>query len=187
MVPIPKPASTSKTPKKYSVPELERRFPLLELPAGVSDPRRIRDRYFDGTRLRLRTVEELSGEVLERKLGHKRRPIETDPATVCHTSLYLNEDEFALLAALPGRPLVKVRWVIETDGRRSAVDVFEGELAGLIILEVEFRTDAERAAYRPPSWAGPEVTHREEFSGGALSASSYEDLRALLDRHGFDS
>lgn len=175
--PIPTP---SNDPAKYSVPELERRFLLHGLPSGTSDPRRIRDRYFEGTRLRLRLVEDLAGEVLERKLGHKRRPDQADPAAIYHTSLYLNEAEWALLGDLPGCCLVKVRRTIQAGERRAAVDVFEGPLEGLIMLEVEFRTHQERAAYRPPAWVGEEVTHREEFSGGALSASSGDELRRLL-------
>jgi len=125
-------------------------------------------------------VEDLAGEVLERKLGHKRRPDQADPAAVHHTSLYLNEAESALLADLPGRCLVKVRRTIQAGEHRAAVDVFEGPLEGLIMLEVEFRTGQERAAYRPPSWVGEEVTHREEFSGGALSATSGDELQRLL-------
>lgn len=186
MVPIPTPTSPS---TKYSVPELERRFLLRELPPGVSDPRRIRDRYLKGSRLRLRIVEDLDGQVLERKLGHKRRIDEADPAATHHTSMYLDEAEAALLADLPGRSLVKVRWTIGTDGGRAAGDVFEGELESLIMLEAEFRTYEERAAFRPPAWVRQEVTHREEFSGGALSATTGEELKRLfgvLDRHSPD-
>lgn len=167
-------------PLKYSVIELERRFLLSELPPGLSRPRRIRDLYLEGTRLRLRTVEDLDGVVLQRKLGHKRRVEEADPSIVNHTSLYLNETESETLSPLPGHSVVKTRWIVEANGRRAAVDVFEGELQGLAMLEVDFGTYEDLDAYAPPSWAGDEVTHRDEFSGGVLSALGSGDLAELL-------
>ena len=165
---------------KYSVSELEQRFLLSELPQELSQPRRIRDLYIEGARLRLRIVEDLDGFVLQRKLGHKRRIEEGDPSIVKHTSLYLSEPEYRILSAVGGRPLVKVRWKVETNGVRAAVDVFEGELEGLVMLEVEFRVDDELTAFRPSEWAGVEVTNREEFSGGALSATTREGVNELL-------
>lgn len=170
----------SADPPRYSVIELERRFLVPGLPPGLSRPRRIRDLYIEGTRLRLRTVEELDGVVLQRKLGHKRRPEETDPSVVHHTSLYLNETESETLSSLPGRSVLKTRWVVEANGRLAAVDVFEGELRGLAMLEVDFDTYEDMDAYAPPSWAGDEVTHRDEFSGGVLSALGPNDLEELL-------
>lgn len=165
---------------KYSISERERRFLLSELPPGLSQPRRIRDLYVVGTRLRLRIVEDLDGVVVQHKLGHKRRIDEGDPSIVKHTSLYLSEPEYEILSALGGRPLVKVRWTVESDGLRAAVDVFEERLEGLVMLEVEFHAEEDLTAFRPPHWAGLEVTHREEFSGGALSAITSEGVNELL-------
>ena len=125
-------------------------------------------------------MEDLDGFVLHRKLGHKRRAEEANPSVVNHTSLYLNETEFEALSSLPGRSVVKVRWIVEANGRRAAVDVFEGELLGLAMLEVDFDTYRSMDAYTPPSWAGDEVSHRDEFSGGVLSALGSADLKELL-------
>lgn len=170
----------SADPPKYSVSELERRFLLSELPPGLSQPRRIRDLYIEGTRLRLRTVEDADGIVLQRKLGHKRRTEEANPSIVNHTSLYLNEREYETLSPLPGRSVVKTRWIVEANGRRAAVDVFEGELQGLTMLEVDFDTYEDMDVYTPPAWAGVEVSHMSEFSGGELSALESEELEELL-------
>lgn len=167
-------------PPKYSIIELERRFLLSELPPGLSRPRRIRDLYIEGTRLRLRTVEDPDGVVLRRKLGHKRRAEEADPSVVNHTSLYLNETESETLSSLPGRSVVKTRWIVEANGHRAAVDIFEGELEGLTMLEVDFNTYEDMDAYIPPGWAGDEVTHLDEFSGGGLSALGSDELEELL-------
>ncbi|MFQ5967327.1 MAG: hypothetical protein ACE5MI_06920 [Acidimicrobiia bacterium] len=153
---------------KYSRPERERRFLLAELPEGVSDPRRIVDRYLSGTRLRLRRIEDVSGNVEQLKLGHKVRPDETDPSLILHTSLYLSPDEYEILSWLRASELVKVRHRLDLDPR-AAVDVFEGRLAGLILLEIDFESVEAMTTYQPPAFAGPEVTGNEAFSGGALA------------------
>jgi len=167
---------------KYSVSEFERRFLLSALPSDLSQPRRIHDLYIEGTRLRLRTIEDMKGGVLQRKLGHKRRMEDGDPTAVDHTSLYLNEAEFGVLSSLPGRSLVKVRWLVEANDRSGAVDVFEGELQGLAMLEVDCHTQEEMDAYAPPDWAGEEVSHLDELSGGMLSRLRFEEVESLLNK-----
>lgn len=160
--------------------EYEQRFLLPDFPGGLSNPRRISDRYIEGTRLRVRTVATPEGVVLQRKLGHKRRTAEDDPTAIWHTSLYLNEAEYELLSSLPGRMLTKTRWTVDVDGRLGAVDVFEGDLAGLVILEVDLGHVDEPNAFHPPAWAGTEVTHDETFTGGSLATLNADKLRKTL-------
>jgi adenylate cyclase len=47
------------------------------------------------------------------------------------------------------------------------VDVFQGALEGLVVAEVELRTEAE--AITLPDWVGEEVTGRAEYTNAALS------------------
>ena len=109
---------------KYAVVERERRY-LLEALPDLPGARvlRITDRYLDGTRLRLRRVDE-DGCAVVLKLGQKV-PV---PDGIAHTTTYLSEAEFALLSQLPGRPLEKTRHL--HDG--WAVDVHPD---GLVLAE----------------------------------------------------
>jgi CYTH domain-containing protein len=166
--------------EKYSVREFERRFILPDIPAGVSDERRISDLYLDGTRLRVRLVATPGGVVLQRKLGQKRRIAEDDPTTIWHTSLYLNQAEYELLASLSGGTLIKTRWTIDVDRRRGAVDVFEGELAGLVLLEVDLVGFDDFHNFIPPTWVGTEVTTDETFTGGSLARLSAAEMTEIL-------
>jgi CYTH domain-containing protein len=151
---------------KYARPELERRFLLDGVPEGLVPKARIEDVYLDGTRLRLRRVTQVDGEVV-RKLGQKVRVDPADPSAVWLTTIYLDEAEFDLLAALPGQPLVKDRF--DWPGTDVSVDVFDGALAGLVMAEAE-RTDAEAlAAVAPPPGVVREVTHDDRYSGGRLA------------------
>jgi CYTH domain-containing protein len=172
------------TSERYTVIELERRFLLDAVPPGASDPRHVVDHYLDGTRLRLRLVAGLHGESLERKLGHKRRVDDADPRQVRHTSLYLDDAEYTTIAVLPRRSLRKTRWLVDVDGSiGAAVDVFEGPLTGLIMLEVDLGDLVAMESFAPPPWAGPEVSLDGAFSGGALAGHTADDLERALARY----
>ena len=170
------------TDHKYAVGEYERRFLLDQIPPGVTNPRHLVDHYLDGTRLRLRTVAAENG-VVDRKLGHKRRVVDDDPTAILHTSLYLDEAELDVLAQLPAKRLVKTRWAVEVDedGASGSVNVFEEDLVGLILLEVDLGSPELLHRFVPPSWAGPEVTRQEAFTGGALAGATFADLAPLVD------
>jgi CYTH domain-containing protein len=138
---------------KYARIERERRFLLDGLP-DLPGARvlRITDRYLDGTRLRLRRVEE-DGRDAVLKLGQK---IPTE-AGIAHTTMYLDGDEQGVLLRLPAHELHKTRHLL--DG--WAVDVHP---SGLVLAETE--TDAE-----PPFGYVREVTDEVEFTGGALAGA----------------
>jgi len=139
---------------KYAHLERERRFLLDALP-DLSGARvlRVTDRYLDGTRLRLRTVEE-EGHPLVHKLGQKIR-VEGVSANA-HTTMYLSAAEHVGLVHLPGHDLHKTRHL--KDG--WAFDVHEG---GLLLAETELGQDPWFSYVR-------EVTEEEAFSGGHLAA-----------------
>lgn len=165
--------------EKYAVAECERRFLLGALPAEVSSPRRISDQYLDGTRLRVRLVTTPEGVVLQRKLGHKRRT-GLGPTVVWHTSLYLDEAEYELLSSLPGRTLTKTRWTVHLGDLVASVDVYEGTLDGLLMLEVDLGDIDQMVSFEPPGWAGIELTYDETFTGGSLARLDADQLQASV-------
>lgn len=141
------------TSLKYAHVERERRF-LLEALPDLTGARvlRITDRYVDGTRLRLRTVEE-EGHAPVFKLGQKIRL--EGVSTNAHTTLYLSAAEHAGLAHLPGRDLRKTRHLL----RHYAFDEHE---SGLLLAETETAEEPWFPYLR-------EVTDEEAFSGGLLA------------------
>lgn len=61
----------------------------------------------------------------------------------------------------------KTRYLVPYGRHRFEVDVFEGDLAGLTIAEVELQSETE--AVDLPSWLGPEISFDRRFSNLALS------------------
>jgi hypothetical protein len=152
---------------KYARLEDEQRWLVDAVPSAASAPRLIEDRYVDGTRLRLRAVTDESGT--ERKLGHKTCPDERRPSAVWHTTLYLDEREFAHLASLPARSLRKRRWRLPDE---AVADEFLDRLDGLVLVE-------SPRPHAAPS-GGVEVTDDVRFCGGSLARLDDADVPALL-------
>ena len=150
-------------PLKYAVVERERRFLLARLPDGVTSTKEIDDRYVTGTRLRLREVREGDGAVI-RKLGHKVRLTE-GPGEIACTNLYLNDEEWAVLAALPARTLRKKRHMVARDGWLVAIDEHED---GTLVAEID---DRDEPSDRVPDWLDivSDVTRDEAWTGGRLA------------------
>ncbi len=167
--------------QRYAKPERERRFLLTRVPAGeIVKTATITDRYLLGTRLRLRLMVEAQGEASRTyyKLTQKIPAPDGGPGLLSTT--YLNEEEFALLATLPGSVLRKTRYSIPPFG----VDVFDRPLDGLILAECEFDDDAAMHSFKPPAWILAEVTFDLRFTGGSLATMDPVDLTRLLTPFG---
>jgi CYTH domain-containing protein/CHAD domain-containing protein len=74
-----------------------------------------------------------------------------------------------------GRRVRKTRYRVDlgTSLRHAAkeaiVDVFHDDLEGLVVVEVEFDSDAAMAAFTPPTWFGREVTDDPAYTNVALA------------------
>jgi len=166
---------------KYARIERERRFLVQQLPDDLSaDYQHILDRYIPGTRLRLRRIESPAGETLALKLTQKYLAAEQAAPHTIITNLYLNAAEYALLNVLDGLPLAKRRYTHPYSGYRYAIDVFEGQLLGLILCEIEADSDEGLTAAPIPTFAIKEVTDDPFFIGGCLATLTSTEIKAHL-------
>ncbi len=77
-----------------------------------------------------------------------------------------------LLPKCDGRIIRKTRYFLPVEARpdlTAELDLFEGELSGLVILEVEFPSVEAAGAFLPPSWFGQDVTEDPAYHNSALS------------------
>ena len=78
------------------------------------------------------------------------------------------EEAAEMLDRLCRRPLIeKQRHVLELDGIEWVVDEFEGDLAGLVLAEVELEHADQRVALL--GWLGREVTDDPRYLNASLS------------------
>lgn len=68
--------------------------------------------------------------------------------------------------------ITKTRYLIPlTDVLTIELDVFSGELEGLLLAEVEFKTEEEANRFIPPEWFGEDVTFSTKYHNSTLSQS----------------
>ena len=168
---------------KYSCIEFERRFLVRAVPADVvadSNGWRIVDRYIAGTRLRLRRMESLVGDQIQRKLTQKFSESAEPIIQTTITNIYLNEVEYQVLEALWGNEILKYRYAVDFQNHKFGVDVFGGRHEGLILAEVEGESESALAQLALPTFAVRDVTGDPFFTGGALATVSEDDLKRRL-------
>lgn len=170
-------------PFKYARVEAERRFLLDSAPYDLDAQapfHRIFDRYISDTRLRLRRIERPDGEAIVYKFGQKYQAADQGAHQTVMTNFYLSEAEYAVLSALPGKTLVKRRYKYIHAGERYSLDIFEGHLSGLILLEIEAGEDRDIRRLPIPGIARRDVTADPSFTGGALVRISKGDFQRWL-------
>ena len=75
-----------------------------------------------------------------------------------------------LLLKIDGRLIKKRRYMIPLEGNLTVeLDVFEGELAPLILAEVEFPDEDSALSFTPPDWFGEVVTFSGKYHNSHLS------------------
>lgn len=75
-----------------------------------------------------------------------------------------------LSSKVDGRIIHKERYCIPyEDGLTIELDIFEGDLAPLILAEVEFPDEASANMFVPPVWFGEDVTFSSLYHNSTLS------------------
>jgi adenylate cyclase len=148
------------------VAEIERKFRVADVPEGLAGGgAELRQSYVavDGD-VELRVRSDGAHHVLTVKGGRGLERAEVE--------LPLDADAFAELWALArDRHLEKTRHRIDLGGLTAELDVYRGELAGLMVVEVEFPSRVEADAFAPPGWFGAEVTGRPGWSNADLATA----------------
>ena len=172
---------------RYARVERERRYLLQDLPEGLTraDPHvQITDNYITGTRLRIRKVRDPRTNKWVVKFTQKFAPNPSDYSRTIITNIYLNALEAESLSMFDANEIRKNRYKFHYEGREFAIDMFLGDLFGLVLAEVSFETDDELDNFPMPAFALADVTNHELFTGGRLSQLSFEDIRREIVKDG---
>lgn len=171
------------TSQKYARIERERRFILDRFPAETNaiGVRRITDRYIERTRLRLRHQVDDRGPTTF-KLTQKIPSQAAGAQQGFLTTMYLTAEEFQVFAGLPAKQLQKTRYRVPPFG----IDVFEGSLGGLILVEAEFESAADAESFTPPPFVVREVSGDVRFTGGRLAQASRHAVQKWRAEYGLD-
>jgi CYTH domain-containing protein len=116
----------------------------------------------------------------------KKQPVkEGDSSHQLETTIPLTTEEYADLNKLKGKRIFKNRYLYKEGGYTYEVDVFQGALKGLVVVDVEFKSNEEKSKFKTPSWALADITHEKFMAGGILAGKSYSDIQKDLERLGY--
>jgi adenylate cyclase len=147
--------------------EIERKF-LIEQPPDWLEERpasELHQGYVVITRdaeVRVRKADCKGLLTVKRGRGEVRREEEIE----------LEAEQFEALWSLTDSARVsKRRYLVPLEDAEltAEVDVFQGELEGLVVAEVEFGSEDESAAFKPPAWFGRELTGDERYANASLA------------------
>jgi adenylate cyclase len=144
--------------------EIERKFLLDAVPDGLGPGVRIEQGYL--------AIDPSGSEVRVRRKGDK-----TLMTVKTGTGLVRGEEEWALepdrferlWALTEGRRVVKTRHEVPLGDLIAEVDVFDGDLDGLVTAEVEFPDEATAHAFVAPGWLGRDVTDDPRYGNRVLA------------------
>lgn len=149
--------------------ERERRYLVDEVPEPLPTPRRIEQGYLTTGRVTVRVRRIDDRHVLTVKTGSGRNRVEVERD--------LDATEFEeLWAAATELRIAKRRHLVPLAGGLTAeLDLFDGDLAGRRIVEVEFDDDATADAFVAPAWFGREVTEDPRYTNASLARNGWPD------------
>jgi adenylate cyclase len=82
------------------------------------------------------------------------------------------EDARAMQDSLCGKPLIeKTRYVVKHAGLQFEIDEFHGENAGLVLVEVELKSEDQKIDL--PHWIGEEVTSDLRYYNSNLARNPF--------------
>ena len=173
---------------KYARVERERRYLLNDLPEGLNradSHLQITDNYITGTRLRIRKVRNPKTNKWMVKFTQKFAPEPENLSRTIITNIYLTALEAETLAVFEANEIRKNRYYFDFEGRRFSIDLFLGDLLGLVLAETSFETDDEMTKFSKPPFVIADVTDNEIFTGGRLCELTFEDIRKEAQRSGW--
>lgn len=116
----------------------------------------------------------------------KKQPVDAaDSSEMLEETIPLDKEEFNALAGCSRKDIVKRRYNVTIGGYAAEVDVFGEKLQGLVLIDFEFGSNAEKAAFQVPAVCLADVSQEETLAGGFLAGKSYEDIEPVLKKYGY--
>lgn len=116
----------------------------------------------------------------------KKQPIlGTDSSEQYEHTIILTKDEFSDLEKVDGKKVRKIRYYYDYSGTQAEVDVFQDDLAGLVLVDFEFKDIAIKNNFKMPDFCLADVTQDKYFAGGMLCGKKYSDIETHLDELGY--
>jgi len=153
-------------PEHKSSDEIERVFKVRNIPENI-------EKYPHENILQgYLAIDATGAEVRLRKIGARYFETFKGPGRLQRRELEieLSHDQFSVLwPGTEGRRIEKNRYKIDYAGEKIELNVFRGNLEGLVLAEVEFASREKSEEFKPPDWLGEEVTEDPRYKNQSLA------------------
>ncbi|MFC1722614.1 hypothetical protein ACFL0V_00580 [Nanoarchaeota archaeon] len=165
--------------------ELEKTYLAKEIPKGLEncESKEVIDVYYP--------KESKHPVIRLRKNGPKyeltkKQPIDGDASEQMESTIKLTEFEFKEFSKLEGKEVSKIRYYYPFGTLTAEVDVFQGALKGLVLVDFEFESSEEKAEFEMPDFCLADVTPEVFIAGGMVCGKSYSDIQEELARFDYE-
>ncbi len=149
------------------VKEIERKFKVKSLPENLASfpKKEIRQGYIsvseDGVEVRIRQKDDKFYKTEKSGLGVVREENEIE----------ISQEEFKNLWLETKEQIVeKTRYEISlSDGHLAELDIYQGDLEGLMVVEVEFADENSALEFVPPEWFGEDISNDITYKNFSLA------------------
>lgn len=165
--------------------EIEKTYLAKNIPNDLASHKKIEiiDRYFpanqDTPSLRLRNYNN-QYELTKKIAAHP-----SDMSLQHEHTITLTPTEYESLKQIPAKMVHKIRYEYPYKGYIAEIGVFQGPLAGLVLIDVEFKTVEQKDAFTIPEFCLVDVTDQLFVSGKQLAGKSYTDIETELHTFGY--
>lgn len=78
----------------------------------------------------------------------------------------------ALFSQVESKLIEKTRYLINIGKYIAELDIYKNHLEGLVVVEVEFETEADANNFVPPLWFGEDISKNKEYRNKVLAYKS---------------
>ena len=156
--------------------EIEKTFLVKNIPFDLSPfpSEVIHQGYISSPPSPLRIRQKGSKFELTKKIPLK----EGDFSSAEEINIDLTQYEFDKLWPLVEKSLEKIRYRIPLSNNLTAeLDVYQGNLKGLIFVEVEFSSSEEMDQFIPPTWFSTDITQENFSANSFLAGKSFAEIK----------
>lgn len=112
---------------------------------------------------------------------------ENNASTHLEDTIDLSLSEFKTLSKVSGYKIPKIRYYYPYKKHVAEIDVYSGELKGLVLVDFEFKNHAEFNSFAMPDFCLADVTEKEIFAGGVLCRQTMKSLAKTLKKFSYEN
>jgi len=102
-----------------------------------------------------------------------------------HTISLDNEEYLAFEAKIRGKRAEKIRFFYKFKRYNTEIDIYQGDLAGLALVDFEFNSKEEMDSFTPPDFCLADVTQEKIMAGGMIVGKTYQEIALRLNKYDY--